>query len=95
MKLGHIVKASFFVSFITFGVIAFFVMTNAKVSETLLFTSIGTYFIFIGTAISEVLISKKIYTTEKRMWTIAFLFMSFISGFIYFLVGRKRIVSNS
>jgi hypothetical protein len=93
MKSGLIVKASFIISFITFSIMTFFIMTNVNVSEILLFTCIGTYFVFAGTAISEVIISKKVYTAEKRMWAIAFLFMSFISGFIYFLAGRKRIVS--
>lgn len=93
MKSGTIVKASFIISFTSFCIMTFSVMTGTSVSEIGLITCIGSYLIFIGTAISEVIISKRIHNAEKKMWTIAFVLMSFISGLLYFLVGRKRIVS--
>jgi hypothetical protein len=60
-----------------------------------------TYFIsIIGTILTlpfaiigiiEVKNSKKIYTPEKIIWSIGFMFLSIITGILYLSFGKKRI----
>ena len=47
---------------------------------------------FIISAIYEVMNSSKIDGSEKFMWVIGFLFFGIITGLIYLLSARKRIV---
>lgn len=50
--------------------------------------------IFIIAAIYEVMNSSKIGGNEKFMWIIGFLFFGSISGFVYLVSARKRIIKN-
>lgn len=92
MKLSTIVKTSFLLSFITTLVGAYLKITHFKGAETLLIIGIIITLIFIVSAIYEVRTSNRIDSTEKTMWTIAFIFMSGLTGLVYFFIGRKRIV---
>ncbi len=47
---------------------------------------------FIISAIYEVMNSSKIDGSEKFMWVIGFLFFGIITGLVYLLSARKRIV---
>jgi hypothetical protein len=51
--------------------------------------------VFIVAALSEIWGSVRINSNEKFMWTIAFIFMGILgalSGMLYVLMGRKRII---
>jgi uncharacterized oligopeptide transporter (OPT) family protein len=50
--------------------------------------------IFIVTAVYEVRTSKRIGYAEKTMWTIALILSGGITGIIYMIVSRRRIVFN-
>jgi len=91
MKLGTLVKTSFTLSMVVTLIAAYLKITHAEGSETLLIIGIITTFIFIVSAIYEVRASTKIPTSEKTMWTIAFIFFSGLAGLIYILMGRRRI----
>ena len=95
MKLGSIVKSSFVTSFIITLIGAYFKIMHSEGAEVLLITGLIATLVFIASAIYEVRTSNRIDHTEKTMWTIAFIFMSGITGLIYFLIGRKRIASNN
>ena len=60
----------------------------------LMFALIATI-IYIIFAIVEVVQAKKINHSEKTMWIIAFIFTTWIAGFVYFIIGRRRIVNKS
>ena len=94
MKLGTIVKWSFIISFIITLIGAYLKITHAESAETLLIIGVIVTMIFIVSAIYEVRTSERIDNTEKTMWTLAFIFFSGITGLIYFLIGRKRIVTT-
>ena len=94
MKLGTIVKWSFIISFIVTLIGAYLKITHAENAETLLIIGVIVTMIFIVSAIYEVRTSERIDNTEKTLWTLAFIFFSGITGLIYFLIGRKRIVST-
>ena len=94
MKLGTIVKWSFIISLIISVIAAYMKIEHMESADTYLTISIFSTLIFIATAIYEVRTSTKIDNFEKTMWTIAFIFLSGITGFIYFFIGRKRIATN-
>ena len=48
---------------------------------------------FILTSLNEVFGSTRINKSEKIMWTICLILLTYISGFVYLLSGRKRIIS--
>lgn len=49
---------------------------------------------FIILSLTEISKSDKIDGTEKIMWFIGFIFMGTITGLIYILSARKRIITN-
>lgn len=51
--------------------------------------------IFILIALNEIFSSTRINKSEKIMWTICLILLSSISGFVYLLSGRKRIIPIS
>jgi hypothetical protein len=53
----------------------------------------GSYLLFAGfmfLAAKEVIASQRIGDNEKTMWTVGFIFLPFITGFIY-LIRNKRV----
>jgi hypothetical protein len=48
--------------------------------------------VFILIALDEIFRSTRINKPEKIMWTICIILLSPISGFVYLLTGRKRII---
>ena len=94
MKLGTIVKWSFIISLTRSVIAAYMKIKHMETADTYLTISILSTLLFIATAIYEVRTSNKIDNFEKTMWTIAFIFLSGITGLIYFFIGRKRIVVN-
>jgi hypothetical protein len=48
--------------------------------------------IFILTSLNEVLSSTRIKKSEKIMWTICLILLNWITGFVYLISGRKRII---
>lgn len=95
IHLGTVVKWSFIISLISSIAGGYLKITHVSGGEPFLVVGVIGTMVFIVSAIYEVRTSKKINPTEKMMWTIAFLFFSGIAGLIYFLLGRKRIISQS
>jgi hypothetical protein len=80
------------------GFVIAFVYTFLKISHMPLYwpiLAIGIIatLIFMFYAIIEVVNSGQIKTSEKIMWTICLIFLSNLTGFIYLLWGRKRILA--
>lgn len=48
---------------------------------------------FIVMALCEILPSERIDRNEKLMWIVGFFFMNIFVGILYFVYGRKRIIS--
>lgn len=48
---------------------------------------------FIVIALSEILPSDRINRNEKFMWIMGFFFMNILAAILYFIYGRKRIIS--
>ncbi len=62
-----------------------------------LIITIGLLFlvIFVFTSIYEITNSEKIKNHEKIIWVVGFIFFSTITGLIYILSARKRIINNN
>jgi hypothetical protein len=50
---------------------------------------------FMLTALNEIFGSTRIKKSEKIMWTIGIILLSYLAGFVYLLSGRKRIIPIS
>ena len=50
--------------------------------------------VFVFAALYEIFQSNRIKTNEKIMWLVGFFALGWFAGFIYLLLGRKRIVPN-
>jgi hypothetical protein len=58
-------------------------LLGAGLLLTLVYTVIALY---------EIHGSRKLPVSEKVMWTIGFLFLNTVTGLLYILMGRKRVV---
>lgn len=95
MKLGTIVKSSFIASILITLFASYLKIIHAANAEYWMIAGVFAVLVFIVSAIYEVRTSTRIHNSEKNMWTFAFIFFSGLAGIIYFLMGRRRIVSES
>lgn len=94
MKPGTIVKISFVVSILVTILGAYLKIMHAPFAEPALIVGVIASLIFIVSAIYEVRTSNRIDFTEKTLWTIAFILFSGLAGIVYFVIGRRRIVTE-
>ena len=94
MKVGTIVKVSFVLSLILVIVGALLKILHYRDLETLLVVGVVLGLIFIVSSLYEVRTSKRINSSEKTLWTIAFIFMSGITGLVYIISGRRKVVGD-
>jgi hypothetical protein len=64
-------------------------------SIVILVVGIFSTLIFILIALNEILSSTRIEKSEKIMWTICLILLSFLSGFVYLIAARRRIIPVS
>lgn len=93
MKTNKILVVSF-----SFSVIITIIAAYLKISHlehANIFLTIGLLFlaVFIVTAIFEIASSDRIDKSEKIIWIVGFLFFATITGLIYILSARKRIIT--
>ncbi len=86
-------KTGFIISLLFILFSSWLKLIHAQGANTWLNISAALVFIFIVTGIYEVLSSKRIDSSEKIMWTLAFILFSGLTGLVYFLMGRKRVVA--
>lgn len=60
--------------------------------DEILLLSIIVYIIFVFYCLSEIWASKKIQMTEKFIWLIFLFLMPIVTGLIYILSQRKKII---
>ena len=95
MKKDTVIKVSFVLGLLLTMVGAMLKILHEPNSEPFLIIGIIASIIYIVLAIYEIRTSTRIDRTEKTMWTLAFIFMSGFTGLIYFIMGRKRIISKT
>jgi hypothetical protein len=85
---------TFLIGFIIASVYGLFKISHMPLYWPILAFGIVATLIFIVLTINEVVNSAHIKYSEKIMWTICLIFLSNLTGFIYLLWGRKRILAN-
>jgi NADH:ubiquinone oxidoreductase subunit 2 (subunit N) len=92
MNKQNLLYGSFFASFILTIVGSLFKIMHWPFASMLLTIGLISLALFVLMSILEIMNSKKIEGTEKFMWVIGFLFFGLITGLIYMLSARKRII---
>jgi hypothetical protein len=94
MNTGILLKLSFISGFILTVAGAWLKIERQPAGQPLLVAALVLTLVFILTALYEVLTSRRISRWEKMLWTIAFILMSALTGLVYLLFERKRIVAG-
>lgn len=94
MKSGTILKINFFAGFFITMIGAYHRITHTAGADMWLITGLILSVIFIIQAIAEINSSKRINNLEKILWTIGLVFFNTVTGLIYLLVSRKKIVES-
>lgn len=92
MNTSKIVNYSFVFSFLIVIIGALGKIMHYPYSHLFLIVGLLSTAVFIGTCVYEITSSKKIEGTEKFMWVVGLLFFAMITGLVYILSARKRIV---
>lgn len=88
-------KITFFAYLILTIIGAFMKLSHIDSSSVVMSIGIVSLVVFIFLSLSEIYKSTRIDGTEKFMWTIGMLAVSFFAGIAYLIWGRKRITAPS
>ena len=92
MKVNNNFKAVFSISILIALIGTYFKIMHWGYSKPILIIGILLSLGYIILGIIEVNNSTKIEKSEKIMWTVGFIFFSFITALVYLFSGRKRII---
>ncbi len=92
MDFKKFLPLSFTLSIIITVIGALFKIMHLPISTIFLVMGLLTLLIFMVLCILEISNSKKLEGTEKFMWIISFVFFGFITGLLYVLSYRKKII---
>lgn len=95
MNTGTVVITGFFASLILSIIGAYLKITHAAGADTWLWISFVAWVVFIIAAIYEVVNSTTINRSEKIMWVVGFILLGSITGIVYLILGRKRVVAKA
>jgi hypothetical protein len=87
-----ILRASFMLASIAIAIGAWFKMLHYPNADIVLTAGVLAIVVFTVLALYEIHSSNNVNASEKIIWTIGFIFMNWIVGLIYLLVGRKSIL---
>lgn len=73
---------------------AFLKMMHLPGGEPFIITSLVLTAVWIVSGLSEIYSSNQITYNEKVLWTLGFILLSSITGFLYFFIGRPRVLRN-
>lgn len=88
-------KITFFAYVIITIVGAFMKLSHIELSSLVMSIGILSLVAFVFFSLSEIYKSTRIDGTEKFMWTVGMLLLSFFAGIAYLIWGRKRIIAPS
>jgi hypothetical protein len=94
MKNKQILNVSFIASIVIVILGALIKIMHYPYSQIVLVVGLLSLVVFWIVAISEIKSSTRITGSEKFMWIIGLIFCGSITGLVYLLSGRKRIINN-
>jgi hypothetical protein len=92
MENKQILNLSFALSFVIVIIGALFKIMHYPYSQLFLIVGLISMLVFWYVAISEIRSSTKIDGSEKFMWIFGIIFLGSVTGLVYLLSARKRIV---
>ena len=92
MNKALILKISFAVSLLCLLSGLVFKILHYPISEGIIIISLLTALVFILIALPEVWSSRTIHISEKMMWTVGFFVLMGLTGLLYLIQGRKRVL---
>jgi lipid-A-disaccharide synthase-like uncharacterized protein len=92
MNTNKIIPISFIISYLFTIVGALLKIMHWPNANVFLIIGMLALAFFVGTCIYEIMSSERINKSEKIMWFFGFLFFWMITGLVYILLGRKRII---
>jgi hypothetical protein len=92
MKNKQILNISFILSFVIVIIGALFKIMHYPGAQLLLIAGLISMLVFCYVAISEIKSSTKIDGSKKFMWIFGLIFFGTITGLVYLLSARNRIV---
>jgi MFS-type transporter involved in bile tolerance (Atg22 family) len=82
-----------FLSYMVFTLIgAFMKLNHIEYSQMVMLIGIIALVVFVLLVIMEINNSSKIEGSEKMMWILGILFLSFFAGIVYVFSARKKII---
>jgi hypothetical protein len=94
MDTKKIIMISFTCSLFITIVGALFQIMHWPYATEVMIIGLLSQLVFIILSLTEISKSDKIDGTEKFMWFIGFIFIGTITGLVYLLSARKRIITN-
>ena len=96
MKSGTFLKLSFALMIVALAFISWLTYNNSD-ATIMPFLALAQFFSipFMVTAIVELNNSDRIDRSEKTMWTFGFIALTLITGILYFISQRKRVLPIS
>jgi hypothetical protein len=95
VNTDKITPISFIVSCVFTIVGALFKITHWSNATLILSIGILALAVFVVCSIYEIMSSGRINKSEKIMWFFGFLFFWMLTGLVYILSGRKRIIKTT
>src|SRR6187431_1055219 len=95
MIRDHLFKTVFLISILLIIAGSSMKALHKPGADIFMIATIITTIIYAIVGIYEVYHSTKIGRTEKIMWTVGFIFLSMITGIVYLVSGRQRILRSS
>ena len=92
MKTFSLLWSSFFlsISILLIGLVC--KLSHLNYALPIIIMAMLLHLLFVALSLYEIWTSTYIKNGEKIFWTLGFFIMSLITSFIYFFIGRKRIV---
>jgi len=94
MDKKKIIMISFTCSLFITIVGALFQIMHWPYASILLTVGLLCSLVYVVLCLMEISNSKKVTGLEKLMWLVGFIFISHITGLVYLLSARKRIITN-
>jgi hypothetical protein len=94
MDTKKIILISFIISFFTTIIGALFKIMHWPNASIILGIGLLLSLVYIVLCLMEISNSKKVNGLEKLMWLVGFIFISQITGLVYILSARNRIIRN-
>jgi len=94
MKNYTLLRFSFYIGLASILVGAMLKLSHIQHAKPFLVIGILLSIVYLTMSLREIWTSIRVNKEEKIIWTIAFILMNTLTGLIYFMFGRKRVVAG-